>query len=95
MAASTAERQILELVLTQQVMAWPVVAPPGVPAERVKALRDAFDATMKDPDFLAEAANQKLIINPVSGDKIAELLERVYATPQDLLDRVASLAGRN
>jgi tripartite-type tricarboxylate transporter receptor subunit TctC len=71
------------------------VAPPGVPADRIKALRDAFEATMKDPDFLAEAARQKLIINPVSGEKIAGLLDQVYASPKDVLDRVAALSARN
>ncbi len=95
LAATPADRQILELAFTQQVMAWPVVAPPGVPADRIKALRDAFDATMKDPDFLAEAARQKLIINPVSGEKIAALLDRIYASPKDVLDRVAAFSERN
>jgi tripartite-type tricarboxylate transporter receptor subunit TctC len=95
LAANAADRQVMEVALTQQVMAWPVVAPPGVPPERVKALRDAFDATMKDPEFLAEAMRQKLIINPVGGDKISALLDRMYALPKDLLDRVAALSERN
>jgi tripartite-type tricarboxylate transporter receptor subunit TctC len=95
LAATPADRQVLELAFTQQVMAWPVVAPPGVPPDRIKALRDAFDATMTDPDFLAEAARQKLIINPVSGEKIAALLDRIYASPKDVLDRVAALSERN
>ena len=63
--------------------------------DRIKALRDAFEATMKDPDFLAEAARQKLIINPVSGEKIASLIERIYAMPRDVLDRVAAVSERN
>jgi tripartite-type tricarboxylate transporter receptor subunit TctC len=95
LAASTADRQILELALTQQVMAWPIVAPPGVPPERVRALRDAFDATMQDPEFLVEAGRQKLIINPVSGEKISALLERIYALPKELLARVATLSEKN
>jgi tripartite-type tricarboxylate transporter receptor subunit TctC len=95
LAATPADRQILELAFTQQVMAWPIVAPPGVPADRIKALRDAFEASLKDPDFLAEAARQKLIINPVSGEKIAALLDRIYASPKDVLDRVAALSQRN
>jgi tripartite-type tricarboxylate transporter receptor subunit TctC len=95
LAATPADRQVLELALTQQVMAWPVVAPPGVPAERIKALRDAFEATMTDPEFLAEAARQKIIINPVSGEKIAGLIDRVYASPREVLDRVAALSRRN
>ena len=95
LGATDDERRVMELVFSQQLMAWPMSAPPGVPADRVKALRDAFDATMKDPEFLAEAARQKLVINPVSGSKIAELLERIYATPKELLDRVAALSASN
>ena len=95
MTTDAADRQILELVLVQQVMGRPLLAPPDVPAVRVKALRDAFDATMKDADFLAEAEKQKLEINPVSGAKINELLERVYATPKDITDRVAELLTKD
>jgi tripartite-type tricarboxylate transporter receptor subunit TctC len=90
LAISEADRQAVELVLTQQRMAWPIVAPPGVPPERVKALRDAFDATMNDPAFLTDAAKQKLIINPVSGKEIEALLSRAYATPKDVLARVTA-----
>jgi tripartite-type tricarboxylate transporter receptor subunit TctC len=95
LAKRPTERQILELVLTQQVMAWPVVMPPDVPAGRVRALRDAFDVSVKDPEFLADAAKQKLIINPVSGQALQDLLERVYATPKDILDLVTALSDRN
>jgi tripartite-type tricarboxylate transporter receptor subunit TctC len=95
LAATNDDRRVMELVFTQQLMAWPISAPPGVPADRVQALRDAFDAAMEDPEFLAEAARQKLVINPVSGKKIAELLDRVYATPQELLDRVTALSTTN
>jgi tripartite-type tricarboxylate transporter receptor subunit TctC len=95
LAANAADRQIMQLALTQQVMAWPLVAPPGVPPERVKALRDAFDATMRDPEFLAEAAREKLIINSLGGEKISSLLDQIYALPKDLLDRVAELSVKD
>ncbi len=95
LATSAADRQILELVLVQQVMGRPILAPPGIPAARVKALRDAFDATMKDPEFLAASDKQKLEINPVGGAHINELLERVYATPKDVTDRVAALLSQD
>lgn len=94
LATNDEERQLLELVFTQQLMAWPIAAPPGVPPERVKALRDGFDVTMTDPDFLAEAARQKLIINPVTGKQIEEMLERVYATAPKLLDRLTALSTK-
>jgi tripartite-type tricarboxylate transporter receptor subunit TctC len=95
LAKTNDDRRVMELVFTQQLMAWPLSAPPDVPADRVKALRDAFDAAMKDPELLAEAARQQLLINPVSGAKITELLERVYKTPQELLDRLNGLPTDN
>ena len=49
---------------------------------------------MRDPEFRAEAARQQLIINPVSGDAISALLQRVYALPRDLLDRVAEVSAK-
>jgi len=73
-------RNALALVFAPQVMGRPFVAPPGVPADRVTALRDAFMATMKDPQFLAEAKKQKLEINPASGEQIAKLLRDIYGS---------------
>lgn len=93
-ATNDKERQIMELVLVQQVMGRPILAPPGIPADRVKALRDAFDATMTDADFLAEADKQKLEVNPVGGAQLNALLERVYATPKDVTDRVGELLNQ-
>jgi tripartite-type tricarboxylate transporter receptor subunit TctC len=95
MAANDMERQILELVLVQQVMGRPILAPPNVPADRVKALRDAFDATMKDPEFVAECDKQKLEVNPVGGAQLNAMLERVYATPKEITDRVAELLNKD
>jgi tripartite-type tricarboxylate transporter receptor subunit TctC len=90
--AKTAEqRQILELMFAQQLMAYPILTPPGVSADRVQALRDAFDATMKDPGFLADATRQNLHVNPFSGQQIQDLLEKLYATPSPILDRFSAL----
>jgi len=74
------DRQIFKVVLARQVMAWPFAAPPGVPADRVAALRKAFDETLKDPEFLAEAEHLNLEITPVSGERIQSLIEDVYRT---------------
>jgi tripartite-type tricarboxylate transporter receptor subunit TctC len=69
--------------------------PPGVPAERVEALRRAFDATMKDPAFLAEAEKLKLDIDPLTGEQVAELVAQVAATPPDVAARVrTALEGK-
>jgi hypothetical protein len=79
-AKTDEQRQIFKLVFARQVMAWPFAVPPGVPAERVAALRKAFDETLKDPEFLAEAEKLTLEITPVSGERIQNLIAEVYRT---------------
>jgi tripartite-type tricarboxylate transporter receptor subunit TctC len=73
-------RQIFKVTFARQVMAWPFAAPPGVPAERVAALRKAFDETLRDAEFLAEAERLNLEITPVPGERIQSLLEDIYRT---------------
>ena len=84
-------KQMFEIVFTDQVMGRPFVAPPGVPADRVAALRAGFDAAMKDAAFLAEAKQQKMEIDPVSGIEINALLERVHAAPPAMIARIREL----
>jgi tripartite-type tricarboxylate transporter receptor subunit TctC len=84
-------RRAIEFFAADSVLAWPLVAPPDVPAERLSELRSAFDAMMKDPQLLAEAATQGLDIDPVSGSEIAELVNRLYGTPRDVLDLVRKI----
>jgi tripartite-type tricarboxylate transporter receptor subunit TctC len=81
------DRKALDLVITQQVFGRPYFFPPGTPADRVKIMRDAFDATMKDPAFLAEAKKLRLAINPISGERIQKLIEDVYASPPAVVER--------
>jgi tripartite-type tricarboxylate transporter receptor subunit TctC len=84
-------RRAIEFFAADSVLAWPLVAPPDVPAERVAELRAAFNAMMQDPQLLAEAATQGLDIDPVSGAEIAALVDRLYATPADVLDLVRKI----
>ncbi len=84
-------KRVLELILNRQEMGRPYAAPPGVPAARVAALRRAFDATMQDPEFLAEAARTSLDIDPLTGEQIDRLLERSYTAPNDIVMRAAEL----
>lgn len=79
-AKTDEERQIFKVALARQVMAWPFAAPPGTPVERVAALRQAFDETLRDPDYLAEAERLSLEITPVSGERIQSLIADVYRT---------------
>jgi tripartite-type tricarboxylate transporter receptor subunit TctC len=75
------QKAALKLILSRQMMARPYVAPPGLPPERLKALREAFDATMSDPDFLADAQRQDLEVRPVSGREADALINEIYASP--------------
>ena len=86
------DQQLFEIAFAEQVMGRPFVMPPGVPADRVAALRAAFDATMKDAGFLAEAERQKVEIAPVDGATINALLDRVYSAPKELAERLRALA---
>jgi tripartite-type tricarboxylate transporter receptor subunit TctC len=85
------ERSILKLIFARQVMAWPFVAPPGVPNDRLDELRQAFTETMKDPEFLAEADKAGLEIAPVSGADIQKLVREIYDTPAALARKAAAL----
>jgi tripartite-type tricarboxylate transporter receptor subunit TctC len=84
-------RQMFEIVFAEQVMGRPFLLPPGVPADRVRALRAAFDATMQDAAYLAEAKAQKMDIDPVGGEAINALLDRVYSAPADVIARIRDL----
>jgi hypothetical protein len=75
----------LKLIFARQAMARPFAAPAGVPPERLKALRDAFDATMRDPAFLQEAKTLELEVAPVRGVEIEQLIKEIYATPPDIV----------
>jgi tripartite-type tricarboxylate transporter receptor subunit TctC len=89
----TAEgKQLFEIAFAEQVMGRPFVLPPGVPPDRVKMLRDAFDAAVKDPELLADAKAQRMEIDPVTGAAINALLDRVYAAPAELATRLSAMA---
>jgi tripartite-type tricarboxylate transporter receptor subunit TctC len=87
------QMQILRLVLTTHVMARPFASPPEIPADRKDILRKAFDETMNDADFRAEAEKLQLDINPISGASIDALLQEIYATPKDVVARAAKAIG--
>jgi tripartite-type tricarboxylate transporter receptor subunit TctC len=84
-------KRLFEIGFTDQVMGRPFVVPPNVPADRVAALRAAFDATMQDEMFLADAKAQKIEIDPVSGAEINALLDRVYSSPPEVIARIREL----
>ena len=93
LASSDAGRRILEFMNSDSSVGWNAIAPPDVPADRVAALRSAFDSTMRDPNFLADARKQGLEIVPGRGDEVQQVVEHTLATPSDLVARLAAIVG--
>ena len=88
---SAEDKQVLQLILVRQEMGRPFATPPGVPADRVAILRQAFEATLKDPAFIADAARLQMDIDPLTGAEIQDLLRTAYATPRPIVQRAAQL----
>ena len=86
-------RRLAKVVLASGDFGRPIVAPPGVPADRVKILRDAFNKSISDPALLAEAEKRKLEIDPVSGEELQSLAKDVIAVPPDVVERVKKIIG--
>jgi tripartite-type tricarboxylate transporter receptor subunit TctC len=91
-ARTPEDRKVFEFLFAPQEMGRPFFAPPGVPAERLRALRVAFERTLKDAAFLADADRLGLEVQHVGGEAIEALLARLYASPKDVIDRVKAAA---
>jgi tripartite-type tricarboxylate transporter receptor subunit TctC len=90
-AKSEDDKRVLRLIFGWTIMGRPFLAPPGIPEDRKAALRKAFDETMRDGEFLAEAARQNLEIAPVGGSEIDRFLDGVFTTPRPLIERAAKI----
>jgi tripartite-type tricarboxylate transporter receptor subunit TctC len=86
-------REIVKLFVAPHEMDRPILTPPGVPPERVAALRAAFHAAMNDPGFIADAKKQHLDIQEVDGESVAKIVERAYAQPADVVTAVHEAMG--
>jgi tripartite-type tricarboxylate transporter receptor subunit TctC len=91
LAKNPDDRQAIEFLYAGQGIGRPFVAPPGLAPDRLKLLRDAFAATMKDPEFIAEAGLRKLSLDPEDGEQLEALIKKTYATPRPIVDRIAKL----
>jgi len=86
-------KQILQLIFAPMAMDRPILTPPGVPADRVAALKAAFHAAMVDPAFLADAKKQRLEVKEVDGDKVAKLLSTAFAMPPEVVKAANDAMG--
>jgi len=88
LAKTDADRQAMAMLFARTEYGRPYFLPPDVPAERVTALRRAFDATMKDPAFVAEAGKLQFEVDPLTGEAVQALVAQLAATPPDVVARV-------
>jgi tripartite-type tricarboxylate transporter receptor subunit TctC len=87
------DRQLLDLMIGPSAMARPFAAPPGLPAPIATTLRRAFDATMKDPAFVADAKKIQAEILPTTGENVQKLVAKLYGTPKPVVARVKKFLG--
>jgi tripartite-type tricarboxylate transporter receptor subunit TctC len=91
LAKTPEERQLMELITSGTQMGRPLATTPGTPAERVAALRTAFAATMKDPEFLAEAKKLNVEVDPVLGEALQRTVAKILSTPPAVAERAKPL----
>lgn len=91
---SDVERAALEFILAREALGRPFLAPPGVPDDRAKALKAAFNATMQDKNFLAEAQKRNIEVDLVTGDEVVGLLKQAAASPPQVIERVKKALDR-
>lgn len=82
------KKQALDFILARELLGRPFLAPPGVPADRVKALREAFVKTLQDKEFLADAEKRQAEINLVTGEEVEDVLRKAAAAPKNVIESV-------
>ena len=93
LAKNEADRKVLRLLSAPSAVGRPVFTTPDVPAERVAALRGAFDKMLKDAGFLDDAKKGNMEVDPVSGEELQKIVSEIVATPKETADRLASIIG--
>jgi tripartite-type tricarboxylate transporter receptor subunit TctC len=88
-AKTDEQRQILAFWATPNKMGRPFALPPGTPVDRVALMRSAFEATMKDPQLIAEAAKMKLAVDSIGGEEVIKLIDQIYSLPREVIAKAA------
>jgi tripartite-type tricarboxylate transporter receptor subunit TctC len=92
LVANADDKKVLEILAYPEEMGRPIFMPPGTPKPLVETMRRAFDATMKDPVFLAEGEKSRLELDPVTGEEMEQMIGRAFATPKQILQRAMELS---
>ena len=90
-APDESSRRLMEILFSRLAIGRPMLAPPGIPKDRVQLLRAAFDKTMKDPAFLAETSRLGLEVDPLSGEEVEKLIKKIFDYPPDILERATKI----
>lgn len=86
-AKNDKDRRAMEVIFAATTIGWPSLMPPGVPANIVKTFRAAYNATMRDPAFLKDTKRRRLPVNPITGEEIHQILDRIYSFPPEDIAR--------
>jgi tripartite-type tricarboxylate transporter receptor subunit TctC len=89
LASNPEDKAVLRLLSAPSAIGRPIFTTPDVPADRVKALRDAFDATVKDPAFIDEAKKAQMEVDPVSGEELQKVVTEIVTAPENVRKRLA------
>ena len=87
------KRQIFDLLTASALIGRPYIVPKATPADRFAALTTAFDATMKDPEFIADATKQRLTITAMTGAEVESFIKELYQTPKDVVAAARAISG--
>ena len=91
--APEASRRLASVMLASGALGRPMLAPPGLAADRVKILRDAFNRTMEDKEFLADLDKRSFDLDPVKGEELERIVKDVMSQPADIVARMKKLLG--
>jgi len=88
-----ANKRLARVVLGPGAFGRPILATPGIPSDRVKIVRDAYNQMLKDPEFLADANKRQWEINPISGERLEALAREVISQPPEIIERMKKVMG--
>ena len=88
-----ASRRLATVVLAAGALGRPMLGTPGTPPDRVKILRDAFNATMKDPEFLADLDKRQFDLDPVTGEELEKIAKEAMSQTPETIARMKKLLG--
>ena len=95
LAKTADDRRVLEFLVARQYMGRPYIAPPGVPGDRVAALRKAFMATMNDPKFQAASTKARVPLSPITGQQVQDHVAKLFKTPKAIIARANAATDVN